>query len=99
MTNYDVCIAFVNGSKNGVHSLSMRVNHDGSKLFSYGTVIAQKLPNGAIVLNDTKYSVTTSKHQSHIRSAIYRFASTLKIYRTNKLVPIGTYDLTPYYTK
>ena len=99
MTNYDVCIAFVNGSKNNAHSLSMHVNYDGSKLFSYGTVIAQKLPNGAIVLNSTKYSVTTSKHQSHARSVISRFASTLKTYATNKYVPIGTYDLTPYYTK
>lgn len=61
MTNFDVCVAFVNGSKNGAHSLSMSINHDGSKLYSYATVIAQKLPNGAIILNDTKYSVTTNK--------------------------------------
>ena len=99
MTNYDVCIAFVNGSNNGAHSLNMRVSHDGSKLFSYGTVIAQKLPNGAILLNSTKYSVSTSKHQSYARCAISRFASTLKTYYTDKHVPMGTYDLTHYYSK
>lgn len=99
MTNFDVCVAFVNGSKNGAHSLSMSINHDGSKLFSYGTVIAQKLPNGAIVLNDTKYSVTTSKHQSHARCAISCHAKGLTTYHTDKHVPIGTYDLTRYYSK
>ena len=99
MTNFDVCVAFVNGSKNGAHSLSMSINHDGSKLFSYGTVIAQKLPNGAIVLNDTKYSVTTSKHQSHAHYAISCHAKGLTTYHTHKHVPIGTYDLTRYYSK
>lgn len=99
MTNFDVCVAFVNGSKNGAHSLSMSINHDGSKLFSYGTVIAQKLPNGAIILNDTKYSVTTSKHQSHAHYAISCHAKGLTTYHTHKHVPMGTYDLTRYYSK
>lgn len=99
MTNFDVCVAFVNGSKNGAHSLSMSINHDGSKLYSYATVIAQKLPNGAIILNDTKYSVTTSKHQSHTRLAISRYAKGLKTYHTDKFVPMGAYDLIRYYSK
>ena len=99
MTNFDVCVAFVNGSKNGAHSLSMSISHDGSKLFSYGTVIAQKLPNGAIILNDTKYSVTTSKHQNDIRYAISCYAKALTTYHTDNFVPVGTYDLTRYYSK
>ena len=99
MTNFDVCVAFVNGSNNGCRSKNMWVNQDGSKLYSYGTVIAQKLQNGAIVLNDTKYSVTTSKHQSKIRYAIRMYAKTLKIYHTDKNVPRGTYNITRYYTK
>lgn len=99
MTNFDVCVAFVNGSKNGAHSLSMSISNDGSKLYSYATVIAQKLPNGAIILNDTKYSATTSKHQYDTRYAISSYAKALKTYHTDKLVPRGTYDLTYYYSK
>ena len=99
MTNFDVCVAFVNGSNNGCHSENMLVSQDGSKLYSYGTVIAQKLPSGAIILNDTKYSVTTSKHQSHTRLAISRYAKELKTYHTDKFVPMGAYDLIRYYSK
>lgn len=99
MTNYDVCIAFVNGSNNGCNSLNMHISMDGRRLYSYRTCIAEKLPNGAIILNKTKYSVTTSKHQSHLLSAINMYASTLKTYRTDKIVPRGTCDLTNYYSK
>ena len=53
MTNFDVCVCFVNGTKNGAHSLSMSISDNGDRLYSYGTVIAQKLQNGAIVLNGT----------------------------------------------
>ena len=99
MTNFDVCVCFVNGTKNGAHSLSMSISDNGDRLYSYGTVIAQKLQNGAIILNDTKYSVTTSKHQNEIRYAIRMYAQTLKIYQTEKNKPRGTYDITRYYTK
>ena len=99
MTNFDVCVCFVNGTKNGAHSLSMSISGNGDRLYSYGTVIAQKLQNGAIILNDTKYSVTTSKHQNEIRHAINMYAKTLKVYHTDKNVPRGTYDITRYYTK
>ena len=99
MTNFDVCVCFVNGTKNGAHSLSMSISDNGDRLYSYGTVIAQKLQNGAIVLNDTKYSVTTSKHQNDIRHAIIKYAKTLIIYHSYNNVQRGTYDSTRYYTK
>lgn len=99
MTNFDVCVCFVNGTKNGAHSLSMSISDNGDRLYSYGTVMAQKLQNGAIILNDSKYSVTTSKHQGEIRTAIRMYAKTLKIYHTDKNVPIDTYNITRYYTK
>lgn len=99
MTNYDVCVAFVNGSNNGCHSLNMRVNHDGSRLFSYGTCIAEKLSNGSIIINETKYSITTSKHQSHLRWAISANAKGITIHHTNKHVPRETYNLTHFYSK
>jgi hypothetical protein len=42
------------------------VHSSGNKLFSYGTVILQRLSNGRTIGNVTKYSVTTSKHQSQV---------------------------------
>jgi len=60
----------------------------GDKLFSYGTVILQRLPNGQTIGNTTKYSATTSKHQSQ---AGMNTADLLAVG-----VPRGTADLTPY---
>lgn len=96
MTNFDVCVCFVNGSKNGAHSLSMRISSDGSKIYSYGTVIGQKLANGSVILNETKYSVTTSIHQSHLRYALTSLTPSVVVHHTTKQVPIGTYDLYRY---
>ena len=36
----------------------------GNKLYSYGTVILQRLPDGKVIGNTTRYSNTTSKHQA-----------------------------------
>lgn len=61
------------------------VHSSGNKLFSYGTVILQRLSNGRTIGNITKYSTTTSKHQSQVgvRRATYFV----------KDVPRGTTDL------
>ena len=60
----------------------------GDRLFSFGTVIKQRLANDIIVGNVTKYSHTTSKHQSqaHVHSADIWV----------KAVPRGETDLTKY---
>jgi hypothetical protein len=39
-------------------------------VYSYSTPIAWHMPNGEWVMPDTRYSVTTSKHQGKIRTAI-----------------------------
>lgn len=39
------------------------------KIFSYSTLIAEVGNMGNKLINDTKYSVTTSKHQNIIRRA------------------------------
>ncbi len=36
----------------------------GSTLWSYSTCIAARAPDGSIVINDTRYSVTTTRHQT-----------------------------------
>jgi len=84
MTNQDVINAFVNGE-----SASNRNMHtDGRKLWSYYTVIAQHTKDG-FIMNDTRYSVSTSKVQSYTRY-------TLRTYKSVYNVPIGEYDLTKY---
>ena len=65
MKNKEVCNEFIHRR---VASGSNLVS-TGDKLFSYNTCIAQF--NGhALILNETKYSVTTSKHQHYLRIAI-----------------------------
>ena len=59
----------------------------GDKLYSYSTVILQRLDDGSIVGNTTKYSATTSKHQSRANVRSYIGHKLL----TN--VPRGTDDL------
>lgn len=93
MTNLEICNAFVNCKGNGKHNLSMHISTDGSRLYSYNTCIAQKRANGSIIINATRYSVTTSKHQSHLRGEI---PATLQTHTTTKHVPFNTWDLERY---
>ena len=67
------------------------VHSSGDKLFSYGTVILQRLGNGRTIGNITKYSTTTSKHQSQ--------TSVRRATKTVSGVPRGTTDLRPYANK
>lgn len=64
MTNKEVVINFLNGKN--AHSLNMR--SENGRLYSYSTCIAEFIINGlgkkTLLINKTKYSVTTSaKHQ------------------------------------
>ena len=64
------------------------VHSSGDKLFSYSTVILQRVGNGQTIGNTTKYSTTTSKHQSQtgVRMATHKVSG----------VPRGVTDLRPY---
>lgn len=42
---------------------------DGDRLWSYGTVLAQRLNDGTIVFNRTGYSTTTTVHQNALAAA------------------------------
>ncbi len=68
LTNREVCVRFWQ-SKEG-HNRS--ISSTGDKLFSYSTCILQRR-DGKVVGNVTKYSRTTSKHQSlaRVRSVDY----------------------------
>lgn len=66
MSNKDVVIAFLNMEKAKVNNL----NSTGTRLFSYNTCIAQYINEDTILLNTTKYSVTTSKHLTILKRNI-----------------------------
>lgn len=65
MKNQELIRAFVRGTKSGIRNGSMSVSSDGGRLYSYNTVIAEKR-DGNVLVNRTKYSVTTSKHQCYL---------------------------------
>ena len=46
---------------------SLNMWSDGKRLFSYNTIVAEH-KNGVLYVNDTKYSSTTSKQTSNLRS-------------------------------
>ena len=62
----------------------------GDKLFNYETCIAQR-HEGKVIVNVTRYSVTTSKIQNYLRGEM---ANKDVIEVAN--VPLGTFDLIPY---
>ena len=64
MKNVDLIRKFGNGATSGKCG---NLKIDGNNLINYSTVIAQRVTNG-IKLNVRKYSRTTSKIQSTIRS-------------------------------
>lgn len=70
--NIDVIKAFVNGESKP-HTKNLKII--GDTLVNYNTCLVQRIPqaNGGFVFlnNTTKYSVSTSKIQSYIRSYLY----------------------------
>lgn len=62
MRNEDV----VKGFRDGVTCHSEHLYSEHGKLYSYSTCIAQKVGD-SIYLNETKYSCTTSHHQTLVR--------------------------------
>lgn len=63
MKTVDVISLFLN------HKIgnALNVHSSGDKLFSYNTCIAQWLDPATLIINITKYSVTTSKHLTQLR--------------------------------
>lgn len=92
MKNADLCSEFVAGTAAGKEGNSMYVSYDGKRLYSYSTIIAQKLRNGVILVNDTHYSVTSCRHQSHLRTAV----AGCKVRTNKRAVPYYTRDLKKY---
>jgi hypothetical protein len=92
MKNQDVIGAFADYSiKPGIesHTGNLYIINSGRKLMNYNTVLAQRVGN-EIIVNSTKYSVTTSKIQTWLRGAVGSYVE------TTKHVPINTQDLKEY---
>lgn len=64
MTTQDLLTAFVNGQTSG-NASDKRLYIEGDRLYNYATCIAERYAGGFIV-NVTKYSPTTSKHQNRL---------------------------------
>jgi hypothetical protein len=92
MKNQDVIEAFVGYDiKPGIesHTGNLYITMSGRKLMNYNTVLAQRVGN-EIIVNSTKYSVTTSKIQTWLRGAAGAYVE------TTKHVPMNTQDLKEY---
>ena len=71
MKNSEVYKMFVNGANEGNGS-NMRIFNN--RLYSYNTCICERFVNERgyynFILNETKYSVSTSRHQYYLRYAL-----------------------------
>ena len=95
MKNSVLCERFVNGANEGKSS-NMRINNN--RLYSYNTCICERFVNGRgyynFIMNETKYSVTTSRHQYYLRYAL-RNANVVEA----NSVPRGAESLSRYVKK
>lgn len=70
MTNQQVINNFKCGKSGKSSNGNLYVSWDGNRLINYNTCIAQRLSDGTFVVNSTKYSPTTSKIQTYVRSTL-----------------------------
>ena len=87
MRNKEVISKFVNFAETAA---TANVFSTGDKLFNYETCIAQR-HEGKIIVNVTRYSMTTSKLQNNLRCELSGYDVT-----EVTGVPRGTCNLVPY---
>lgn len=91
LSNISLIREFVNNPEvKYLQNGSMHCEND--KIFSYSTCIGQWV-NGGVVLNATKYSSTTSKHQHYLRKALEEAGTD---YTEVYDVPRDTYSIAKY---
>lgn len=96
MKNSEVAQAFAFNNIDEAKALNLE--YTNGKLYSYATVIAQRLNDGRVILNETKYSCTTSRHQYYLRHHLNKVYNENEIIKVNN-VPRGTYNLEKYIKK
>ena len=90
MKNIKVIEAFIN--KKSGNSLNLHSN--GNKLFSYQTCIAE-WNEDVLLLNITKYSITTSKHLTYVLRCVPIYMDVIKLNN----IPKGAINLIKFYNK
>lgn len=95
MKNSELIIGYLNGSI--VRGKASSVSVADGKLFSYDTVIAQRVEGNKILFNQTSYSPTTKRMQNRLLEELQNFS--YDIHYTIVDIPINTTDLTPYITR
>lgn len=91
MTNLETIKAFSLGQI----GRALHLYSDGRRLFSYDTCIAEYY-NGRLIVNNTKYSMTTSKHRnSLLAEVLYGIDDPISIISVIN-VPIRTQSLIQY---
>ena len=72
MNNKDVFKAFISGDENGNNpNKSLFIEHDVLYSYGYHFPLCLRLEDGTFIFNKSKYSVTTSKQQSQLKSLIF----------------------------
>lgn len=90
MKTIDVIFAF----KSRKLARTGSVVSDKYRLFSYYTCIAQWYSEDVVIFNETKYSSSTSRHQTYLNNA-FETSKDIKVLKVRD-VPIGIIDLTRY---
>lgn len=98
MKNIDVINAFLNNDDETAYMSTAHVSFRGNRLWSYNTVIAEKQKSASgdwdiLLLNKTKYSVTTSKHQTYLRRELEFYTSKYQIVEITQDVPYNSQHL------
>lgn len=90
-TNHDVVENFV--KKNRESSKGFSIVFRDNRLFSYDTCIAEWMKDGTLLVNRTKYSVTTSKYQNYLMYLLSSHTGKVVVVEN---VPRGAYNLARY---
>lgn len=97
-TNSEVAEAFVLGNP----SANANMTSTGDRIFSYSTCIAESFLNRyneiCFVVNETKYSNTTTRHRSYVYDELNKllFKGFIVIVKRVDDVPRGTQSLKQY---
>jgi hypothetical protein len=98
-TNREVTEAFVLRKA----SANANMTSTGDRLFSYHTCIAESFLNKyneiCFVVNDTRYSNTTTRHRNYLYDELNKllFKGFIVVVKRVDNVPIGTQSLKQYY--
>lgn len=97
MKNIDVIKAFLDNNDENAGMSTEHVSFRGNRLWSYNTVIAEKqfgvTDRDILLVNKTKYSVTTSKHQTYLNRELEFYSSKYQIVEVTQTVPCNSQHL------